>query len=69
MAVYVGDPYAEIERLRWYLHEITKAWDCGDDDEVAALLNNVDAHQWCDEYGFLPSDESIRRVYVEMERK
>jgi len=36
----------EIARLRWFLYEITVAWDCGDDDTVARLLNMVDAHQW-----------------------
>jgi hypothetical protein len=54
----------EIEVLRWYLHAITVAFDCGCDAEVAALLANVDAHRWCEEDGFLACDQSVRRVFA-----
>jgi hypothetical protein len=66
MADNVDNLVTEIERLRWYLHEITVAWDCDREDDVSALITNINAHQWCDEDGFLPSDASIRRVFHEL---
>ena len=45
MVEHVKELKAEIERLRWYLHEITVAWHCGQDDKMDALIENVDAHQ------------------------
>ena len=54
----------EIVRLKWFLHEITNAWYCGEEDEVAALIELVDAHQWDDENGYLPEDQSMRRAYA-----
>jgi hypothetical protein len=65
MAEHVKELKAEIERLHWYLLAMTKAWHCGEDDEMDTLIYNVDAHQWADEDGFLPSDASIRRVFVD----
>jgi hypothetical protein len=64
MAEHVKELKAEIERLRWYLHEITVAWHCGREDDVDVLIENVDAHQWCGEDGFLPSDHSMRRAFA-----